>query len=114
MIWSAVGAALLAAHFLFEFAAWASHPGHSAVGRGSAIPWEIASFPLFPLIGQRGGVTYFWQIMVVNSLIWSVGLALMAKRIYERITSSARDSGGSSKSKSDKEGLSSTRARGTN
>jgi hypothetical protein len=100
MIWGAVVAALLAAHFVFEFTAWASHPGNSAVGRGSSIPWEIASFPLFPLIGQPGRATYFWQIMVLNSLIWSVGLALIAQRIYQRIAASARVSGSSSKSKS--------------
>jgi hypothetical protein len=92
---------LLAIHLTLEFAAWASHPGNSAVARGNVVPWEVASFPLFPLIGQRGDVRYFWQLMVANSLIWSVGLALIAMRIYERITASARDSGTSSKSKSD-------------
>jgi hypothetical protein len=84
MIWSAVALVLLALHFALEFAAWASHPGNSAVGRGSAIPWEVASFPLFSLVGQRGAINFFWEAMVANSLIWSVGLTLVAKRIFKR------------------------------
>jgi hypothetical protein len=82
VFWSAVAAVLLALHFTFEFAAWASHPGNSAVSRGSAVPWEIASFPLFALIGQQGGGNSFWEAMVANSLIWSVGLTALAKRIF--------------------------------
>ena len=81
MIWTAVAIMLLALHFALEFAAWASHPGNSIGGRGSAIPWEVASFPLFPLVGQRGAMNFFWEAMVANSLIWSAGLTLIAKRI---------------------------------
>jgi hypothetical protein len=83
MIWSAVATVLLALHFAFEFAAWASHPGNSAVGRGSEIWWEIASFPLFLLAGHKDALmNSFWEAMVANSLIWSVGLTLIAKRIF--------------------------------
>jgi hypothetical protein len=82
VFWSAVAAVLLALHFTIEFAAWASHPGNLAVGRGSAVPWEIASFPLFVLTGQQGGTNFFWEAMVANSLIWSLGLTAVAKRIF--------------------------------
>lgn len=82
LTWLAVAVVLVAMHFSFEFAAWANHPGNSAVGRGSGTPWKIASFPLFALIGKRFGTDFFWEAMVGNSLIWSLCLTAIAKRIF--------------------------------
>jgi len=81
LTWTAVAVVLLALHFTFEFAVWAYHPGNSAVGRGSVIPWNIASFPLFALIGTRAGTDFFWEAMFGNSLIWSLCLTAIAKRV---------------------------------
>jgi hypothetical protein len=83
LLWSLVGGVFFALHFMFEFAAWASHPGNSATGRGSAVPWEIASFPLFLLAGHGAALlNSFWILIIVNSLIWSVGLTLAIKRLF--------------------------------
>jgi hypothetical protein len=82
VFWSSVAVALLVVHFVFEFAAWASHPGNSVPGSGgSAIPWSIASFPVFLFMG-RGGENFFWEAMIANSLIWGVGLTLIVKHIF--------------------------------
>ena len=81
LFWSALAAVLLVVHFVVEFGAWATHPGNSVPGSGeSAIPWQVASFPLFLIMGHRSDV-FFWETMVANSLIWSIGLTLVAKAV---------------------------------
>jgi len=82
LTWIAVAVVLLALHFTFEFLAWAYHSGNSALGRGSVMPWNIASFPLFTLIGKRVGTDFFWEAMIGNSLVWSLCLTAIAKRIF--------------------------------
>jgi hypothetical protein len=46
------------------------------------MPWNIASFPLFTLIGKRFGTDFFWEAMIGNSLVWSLCLTAVAKRIF--------------------------------
>jgi hypothetical protein len=83
-LWMVVATALLAFHFVVEFVAWASHPGNSVPGSGgSDIPWRILSFPVFLLIAHND-VNFFWEAMIINSLFWSIGLTLIAKRIWQR------------------------------
>jgi hypothetical protein len=83
ILWSAVAAAIMVLHSMFEFFAWATYPGNMAPGsHGSAIPWEIASFPLFLFVGHAAGLNSFWLELVANSVIWSVVLTFVAKRIF--------------------------------
>jgi len=83
VVWGSIALALFALHFAIEFTAWAFHPGNSAsISHGSSVPWKIASFPLFLLLGNWDSVGLFWEAMVANSLIWSAILTVIAKRIF--------------------------------
>jgi hypothetical protein len=86
--WVAVAGILLVVHLSLEFVAWASQPGNAAVTHGSPLPWAVASFPVFLLVGHdKAMLNLFWPAMATNSLIWSVALTLVAKWISERVRS---------------------------
>lgn len=86
--WIAVTGILLVIHLSLEFAAWAFQPGNAAVTQGSFLPWAVLSFPVFFSVGHdRAMLNLFWPAMIANSLIWSVALTLVAKRLCERMRS---------------------------
>lgn len=79
-VWIAAGVVVFSLHLAFEFVAWATAPGNSAHSDAAVFIWKIASFPLLTVM-SRGGTNLFWEAMILNSAIWSVGLTLLAKRI---------------------------------
>jgi len=68
-------------NFALEFAAWACHPGNTATGNGSVIPWAMASFPVFTLLGRAFGTNFFWPLLFLNSLLWTFLLTIFFRRL---------------------------------
>jgi hypothetical protein len=70
---------LLTLHLVFEFAAWAHHPGNQALGHKGAIPWQVASFPLSLSLGERVATNFFWELMLANRRVWSLSFTAIPR-----------------------------------
>lgn len=67
---------LFGVHSVAQFLAWANA---DASGHGqSSGAWRVLAFPTFPVLGRFADV-WFWQLMVVNSVLWALlGTAVLA------------------------------------
>jgi hypothetical protein len=79
----AIGLIVFVFHALLSFAAWSVAPGNAAMP-GLELPWALASFPLFYVLPAGPATINFWPILIVNSALWAVIVAIVVAVIRQR------------------------------
>jgi hypothetical protein len=70
---------VLIAHYVVQFATWASHEGNVAPGYAGGRPvwWEAASFPIFWLASGAMSNSHFDVLLWINSGVWAAAATII-------------------------------------